>query len=51
LSDAFWESGAGGSVLIIVPSLDPVIYKMDGNNGQYDPTLTDVPQPEPPRAR
>jgi hypothetical protein len=28
-----------------VPSLDLVIYKMGGNNGQYDPTLTDVPQP------
>jgi trimeric autotransporter adhesin len=30
-----------------VPSLDLVIYKMGGNSGQYDPTLTDVPQPEP----
>jgi hypothetical protein len=37
------ESGAGGFAL--VPSLDLVIYKMGGNNGQYDPTLTDVPQP------
>ena len=36
----------GGFALIIVPSLDLVIYKMGGNNGQYDPTLTDVPQPE-----
>jgi hypothetical protein len=27
------------------PSLDLVIYKMGGNNGQYDPTLMDVPQP------
>ena len=38
--DAFWKSGAGGFALIIVPSLDLVIYKMGGNNGQYDPTLT-----------
>ena len=30
---------------MIVPSLDLVIYKMGGNNGQYDPTLTGVPQP------
>jgi hypothetical protein len=44
--DAFWKSGAGGFALINVPSLGLVIYKMGGNNGQYDPTLTDVPQPE-----
>ena len=44
--DAFWKSGAGGFGLIIVPSMDLVIYKMGGNNGQYDPTLTDVPQPK-----
>ncbi len=43
--DAFWKSGAGGFGLIIVPSLDLVIYKMGGHNGQYDPTLTGVPQP------
>jgi CubicO group peptidase (beta-lactamase class C family) len=43
--DAYWKSGAGGFGLLIVPSLDLVIYKMGGNNGQYDPTLTDVPQP------
>jgi CubicO group peptidase (beta-lactamase class C family) len=44
--DAYWKSGAGGFGLMVVPSLDLVIYKMGGNNGQYDPTLTDVPQPE-----
>jgi CubicO group peptidase (beta-lactamase class C family) len=49
--DAFWKSGAGGFALIIVPSLDLVIYKMGGNNGQYEPTLTDVPQPEPSHER
>ena len=43
--DAFWKSGAGGFALIIIPSLDLVIYKMGGNNGQYDPTLTGLPQP------
>ena len=36
--------------LIIVPSLDVLIYQMIGN-GQYDPTLTDVPQPEPSHGR
>ena len=44
--DAFYKSGAGGFGLLIVPSLDLVIYKLGGNNGQYDPTLTDVPQPK-----
>ncbi len=44
--DAFWKSGAGGFGLMVVPSLDLVIYKLGGNNGQYDPTLTDVPQPK-----
>lgn len=43
--DAYWKSGAGGFGLLIVPSLDLVIYKLGGNNGQYDPTLTGLPQP------
>jgi CubicO group peptidase (beta-lactamase class C family) len=49
--DAYWKSGAGGFALIMVPSLDLVIYKMGGNNGQYDPALTGLPQPEPDRSR
>jgi CubicO group peptidase (beta-lactamase class C family) len=49
--DAYWKSGAGGFVLIIVPSLQIVIYKMGGNNGQYDPALTGLPQPEPSHDR
>jgi CubicO group peptidase (beta-lactamase class C family) len=44
--DAFWKSGAGGFCLYVVPSLDLVIYKMGGNTGQYDPSLTLIPQPE-----
>ena len=43
-SDAFWKSGAGGFGLVIVPSLDLVIYKMGGRNNQYDPALTGLPQ-------
>jgi CubicO group peptidase (beta-lactamase class C family) len=43
--DAFYKSGAGGFGLFIVPSLDLVIYKMGGDNGQYDPALTGLPQP------
>src|SRR6266496_831364 len=49
--DAFWKSGAGGFGLLVVPSLDLVIYKMGGNNGQYDPALTGLPQPEPDHSR
>ena len=49
--DAFWKSGAGGFALLVVPSLDLVIYKMGGNNGQYEPTLTGLPQPEADHSR
>ncbi|MDB6033740.1 MAG: serine hydrolase [Verrucomicrobiales bacterium] len=42
--DAFFKSGAGGFGLMIVPSLDLVIYKMGGRDNQYDPTLTGLPQ-------
>jgi CubicO group peptidase (beta-lactamase class C family) len=43
--DAFFKSGAGGFGIFIVPSLDTVIYKMGGKDAQYDPHLTDIPQP------
>jgi len=49
--DAFWKSGAGGFCLYIVPSLDLVIYKLGGKTGQYDPTLTLIPQPKPDTSR
>jgi hypothetical protein len=42
--DAYYKSGAGGFGIFIVPSLDLVIYKMGGPNGQYDPSLTGIPQ-------
>jgi CubicO group peptidase (beta-lactamase class C family) len=45
--DAFYKSGAGGFGIFVVPSLDLVIYKLGGNNGQYDPALTGLPQPAP----
>ena len=44
--DAFYKTGAGGFALYIVPSLDLVIYKLGGKDGQYDPKLTGLPQPE-----
>jgi len=43
--DSYFKSGAGGFALYVVPSLDLVIYKMGGSNGQYEPTLTGLPQP------
>ena len=49
--DAFWKSGAGGFCLYVVPSMDLVVYKLGGSTGQYDPTLTLIPQPEPNRER
>jgi hypothetical protein len=41
--DAFWKAGAGGYAIYVVPSLDLVIYKMGGNESQYDPALTRLP--------
>jgi CubicO group peptidase (beta-lactamase class C family) len=41
--DAYWKGGAGGYAIYVVPSLDMVIYKMGGNEGQYDPKLTRLP--------
>ena len=49
--DAFFKSGAGGFGIFVVPSLDLVIYKLGGKDGQYDPALTGLPQPEPGHAR
>lgn len=41
--DAFWKGGAGGYAIYVVPSLDLVVYKMGGNENQYDPALTRLP--------
>jgi CubicO group peptidase (beta-lactamase class C family) len=45
--DAFFKSGAGGFGVMIVPSLDLVVYKMAGSDAQYDPALTGIPQNYP----
>ena len=42
--DAYWKSGAGGFCIYVVPSLDLVLYKMGGNDGQYKEELTGIPQ-------
>lgn len=41
--DAFFKSGAGGFGIYVVPSLDLVIYKMAGDDAQYDPARTGLP--------
>lgn len=42
--DAFYKTGAGGFCLYIVPSLDLVVYKLGGSDGQWNPDLTRLPQ-------
>jgi CubicO group peptidase (beta-lactamase class C family) len=42
--DAYWKSGAGGFCVYVVPSLDLVLYKMGGSDGQYKEDLTGIPQ-------
>ena len=42
--DAYFKSGAGGFGIYVIPSLDMVIYKMAGNDAQYDPNATGIPQ-------
>ncbi len=41
--DAYFKSGAGGSGIYIVPSLDLVAYKMSGSDAQFNPELTGIP--------
>lgn len=41
--DAFFKSGAGGSGIYVVPSLDLVMYKMAGSDAQLNPDLTGLP--------
>jgi len=46
-ADAFWKTGSGGHCLYVVPSLDLVIWKLGGRDGQYGSSDTGLPQPEP----
>ena len=50
--DAYFKSGAGGSAIYVVPSLDLVIYKMSASDAQLNPELTGLPLGyEPDHAR
>lgn len=42
--DAYFKSGGGGYGLYVIPSLDMVIYKMAGDDSQYDPARTGIVQ-------
>ena len=42
--DAFFKSGGGGFGVIVIPSLDMVIYKMSGDDSQYNPARTGLKQ-------
>jgi len=41
--DAFWKSGSGAHMLYVVPSLDLVVWKLAGRDGQYEQRDTGVP--------
>jgi len=45
--DAYFKSGGGGFGVIVIPSLDMVIYKMAGDDSQYDPARTGLKQDYP----
>jgi CubicO group peptidase (beta-lactamase class C family) len=43
--DAFWKSGSGGHAIYVVPSLNLVIWKLGGRDGQYSRADTGLPEP------
>ena len=45
--DAYFKSGGGGFGVCVIPSLDLVIYKMAGDDKQYDPKATGLKQDYP----
>lgn len=42
--DAYWKLGSGGHALYVVPSLDLVIWKLGGRDGQYSQADVGVAQ-------
>jgi CubicO group peptidase (beta-lactamase class C family) len=45
--DAFFKSGGGGHGVVVIPSLDMVIYKMAGDDAAYNPERTGLKQDYP----
>ena len=44
--DAFWKGGSGGHCLYVVPSLDLVVWKLGGRDGQYGSNDTGLSERE-----
>ena len=48
--DAFWKTGSGGHALYVVPSLNLVVWKLGGRDGQYSTGDTGLkPSPASPQ--
>lgn len=45
--DAYWKVGSGGHCFYVVPSLDLIVWKMGGRDGQYTSDDTGMSEPEP----
>jgi CubicO group peptidase (beta-lactamase class C family) len=45
--DAYWKIGSGGHCFYIVPSLDLIVWKLGGRDGQYSINDTGLPESEP----
>jgi CubicO group peptidase (beta-lactamase class C family) len=45
--DAYWRIGSGGHCFYIVPSLDLIVWKLGGRDGQYSIDDTGLPEPAP----
>jgi len=47
--DAFWKFGSGGHCFCVIPSLDLIIWKLGGRDGQYETSNTGMPEPQYPQ--
>lgn len=45
--DAYWKRGSGGHCFYVIPSLDLIVWKLGGRNGQYSTRNTGLPEPKP----
>ncbi len=43
--DAYWKGGSGGHCFCVIPSLDLIIWKLGGRDGQYSCADTGLPEP------
>lgn len=45
--DAYWKVGSGGHCLYVAPSLDLIVWKLGGRDGQYSINDTGLPESNP----